>query len=332
MNTATISIDRLPSFETRLELEGAQLRRESLDIVQVNVGKLCNQACVHCHVEAGPNRTEVMSQAMAELVIDFVRAAGAKTVDLTGGAPELNPSFRFLVREARKIGCHVIVRSNLTVLLEETQRDLPAFFASEKVEVIASLPCYTEENVDGQRGRGAHQKSVTAIRVLNWLGYGQEGSGLELNLVYNPGGANLPGPQAALEADYKRELMSHFGLVFNHLYTITNASIGRFARTLQAKGEGEQYYYLLSNAFDPTTLGNLMCRRMVNVSWDGYLFDCDFNQMLGMRLEGQCGSLRLGEQPAAEIAHQLKDRTVLIGAHCYACTAGAGSSCGGALV
>ncbi len=330
MNTSTISRNPLPSFETRLE--GTQLRCESLDIVQVNVGKLCNQSCVHCHVEAGPNRTEVMSPDTAALVLDFVRTAEAKTVDLTGGAPELNPSFRFLVREARKMDCHVIVRSNLTVLLEENQQDLPAFLASEKAEIIASMPCYTEENVDVQRGRGVYQKSVAAIRLLNSLGYGQDGSGLELNLVYNPGGANLPGPQVALEADYKRELMSRFGLVFNHLYTITNAGIGRFARALQASGESEQYDYILNNAFNPTTLGNLMCLHMVSVSWDGSLFDCDFNQVLGMQIGDHDGVLRLGEQPAMEIVRQLKGRAILTSSHCYACTAGAGSSCGGALV
>jgi radical SAM/Cys-rich protein len=318
-------------FEARLRQEGAQLRRQSLDTVQVNLGRLCNQSCTHCHVEAGPTRKEIMDQRMAESLTDFVEVAGAKTVDLTGGAPELNPSFRPLVLTLRKMRLHIIVRSNLTVLMEETQQDMAAFLAEQKVEIIASLPCYTEENVDGQRGPGVYQKSIAAFKKLNDLGYGQGSSGLVLNLAYNPGGAFLPGPQAALEADYKRELMSRFGLVFNHLYTITNADIGRFAHVLRRNGTTDQYAHLLSNAFNPATLNNLMCLRMVNVSWDGFLYDCDFNQMLNMRL-GDRSSFRLGQQSPTEIAGSLIGQRILTGKHCFVCTADTGSSCTGALV
>jgi radical SAM/Cys-rich protein len=335
MSTTSISGSGLryqvAPFETRLRLEGVELRRQSIDVIQVNLGRLCNQACTHCHVEAGPTRQEIMDRPMAERVIDFVQAAGANTVDLTGGAPELNPSFRFLVSELRKSGRYVIVRSNLTVLVEENQRDLPEFLANEKVEITASLPCYTEENVAEQRGQGVYQKSIDAIRRLNELGYGEEGSGLVLNLVYNPGGPFLPAPQAALEADYKRELMSRFGLGFNHLYTITNVDIGRFAKTLRRKGEADRYSHLLSGAFNPKTLKNLMCLRMVSLSWDGYLYDCDFNQMLNMQL-GDRFSFRLGDEDLAKIVTRLKNRPILTGSHCYACTAGAGSSCSGMLV
>jgi radical SAM/Cys-rich protein len=322
---------KILSFDERLLQENTQLRCLSLDIVQINVGRLCNQACIHCHVEAGPNRTEIMSRQMAELVLDFVEVTGVGTADITGGAPELNPSFRHLVLELRRSGRHVIDRSNLTVLLEPGMEDLPEFLAENEVEIVASLPCYTEENVDKQRGNGAYQKSVAALRRLNALGYGREGSGLVLNLVYNPLGAFLPGEQAALETDYKRELDARFGLFFNHLYTITNMHIGRFAHMLSWSGEIEDYSLLLARSFNPATLNNLMCLRQVSISWDGYLYDCDFNQMLDLRLRNG-RQFRLGEKPAGEIAGHLEGRTILTGPHCYGCTAGVGSSCAGALV
>jgi radical SAM/Cys-rich protein len=271
-----------------------------------------------------------MDHRTAELVREFVRAADAQTVDLTGGAPELNPSFRFLVEQARHDDRHVIDRCNLTVLSEPGQEDLPEFLAGMRVEITASLPCYLEENVDRQRGRGVYEKSIQALLRLNAVGYGQEGSGLRLNLVYNPLGASLPPPQEKLEADYKQELSARFGIRFNHLYTITNMPIARFAHMLQREGKLDTYLELLATAFNPATLNTLMCRRMVSVSWDGFLYDCDFNQMLNMRV-GNGKPFRLGELPLAKIVDHFVRRDIVVGTHCYGCTAGAGSSCGGAL-
>lgn len=317
-------------FAARVRQEGVYLRRTSIDTVQINVGKLCNQACIHCHVDAGPKRTEIMDRRTAELALELVKAAGAQTVDITGGAPELNPSFRFLVKQARRDGRRVMDRCNLTVLFEPGQEDLAVFLASMEVEVVASLPCYLAENVDKQRGRGVYEKSIEALQRLDALGYGQEGSGLVLNLVYNPVGAHLPPPQAKLEADYKRELGARFGIRFNHLYTLTNMPIARFAHMLQREGKLEAYLELLARAFNPATLDGLMCRRLISVSWEGFVYDCDFNQMLDLRL-GNGRPLRLGEISAAELVHHLAQRDIRVGTHCYGCTAGAGSSCGGAL-
>jgi radical SAM/Cys-rich protein len=317
-------------FAERVRQAGMRLTRTGIDTVQLNVGKLCNQACVHCHVDAGPKRTEVMDQRTAELSLEFVRAAGAQTVDITGGAPELNPSFRFVVEQARHDGRHVMDRCNLTVLFEPGQEDLPEFLAGLRVEVVASLPCYLAENVEKQRGRGVYEKSIAALRRLNALGYGHEDSGLVLNLVYNPVGAHLPPPQQQLEADYKRELGTRFGIRFNHLYTLTNMPIARFAHLLRREGKLEAYLELLATAFNPATLDSVMCRYLLSVSWDGFLYDCDFNQMLDLRL-GTSRPLRLGEQPAAELVRLLEHRDIRAGSHCYGCTAGAGSSCGGTL-
>lgn len=317
-------------FEARVRQEGVQLRRTSIDTVQINVGKLCNQACIHCHVDAGPKRPEIMDRRTAELALEFARAAEAQTVDITGGAPELNPSFRFLVEQARRDGRHVLDRCNLTVLFEPGQEDLAEFLAGMGVEVVASLPCYLPENVTKQRGQGVYEKSVEALRRLNTFGYGQDGSGLVLNLVYNPVGAHLPPPQAKLEADYKQELGTRFGIRFNHLYTLTNMPIARFAHMLQRQGNLDAYLELLATAFNPATLDGMMCRHLVSVSWDGFLYDCDFNQMLNMCL-GNGKPFRLGEQPAAELVCLLAQREILVGSHCYGCTAGAGSSCGGTL-
>jgi radical SAM/Cys-rich protein len=317
-------------FARRLRQEGISLQRTGIDTVQINVGKLCNQACLHCHVDAGPKRTEIMDRRTAELALAFVRAANAQTMDITGGAPELNPSFRFLVEQARRDGRHVIDRCNLTVLLESGQDNLADFLAGQAVEIIASLPCYLEENVTKQRGHGVYDKSIVALRRLNALGYGQEGSALVLNLVYNPVGAHLPPPQEKLEADYKRELGTRFGICFNHLYTITNMPIARFAHALQRDGHLEGYLELLANAFNPSTIDGLMCRSQISISWEGFLYDCDFNQMLDMRV-GNGNPFRLGERPAAELVHLLARRAIQVDTHCYGCTAGAGSSCGGAL-
>jgi radical SAM/Cys-rich protein len=318
------------SFAARLRREGVYLTRSGIDTVQINVGKFCNQACLHCHVDAGPTRTEIMDRRTAELALEFIQAAKVRTVDLTGGAPELNPSFRFLVEQTRRDGRQVLDRCNLTVLLEPGQEDLPTFLATRGVEVIASLPCYLLENVERQRGRGVYEKSIEALRRLNAEGYGQEHSGLVLNLVYNPIGAYLPPPQAHLEAEYKRELGTKFGIRFNRLYTLTNMPIARFAHTLQREGQFDAYLELLATAFNPATLGSLMCRQLVSISWDGFFYDCDFNQMLDLRL-GNGKPLRLGEQSNAELVCQLTRRDILTGSHCYGCTAGTGSSCGGAL-
>lgn len=320
----------VPAFSTRACQAGGSLRRASIDTVQINVGKLCNQACLHCHVDAGPKRTEIMDRDMLECALDLVRAADAQTVDITGGAPELNPSFRYAVEAMRREGRHVIDRCNLTILFEPGQEDLAEFLATMQVEIIASLPCYSEENVTKQRGQGVYDKSIQALQKLNALGYGQAGSELTLNLIYNPVGAHLPPPQAQLEEDYKRELGRRFGIVFNQLYTITNMPIARFAHSLERDGQLDTYMELLASAFNPATLDGLMCRHQVSVGWDGFLYDCDFNQMLDMRL-GNGSPLRLGQQSADELLQALANRDILLGSHCYGCTAGAGSSCGGAL-
>jgi len=317
-------------FAHRVRQEGQSLHRLAIDTVQINVGKLCNQACLHCHVEAGPKRTEIMDRHTAELTLDFIRAAAPQTVDITGGAPELNPSFRWLVEQNRSEGRHVIDRCNLTILFESGQEDLPQFLADQRVEIVASLPCYSEGNVTKQRGQGVYDKSIEALRRLNRIGYGTDDSGLVLNLVYNPVGAYLPPPQATLEIDYKRELGDNFGITFNHLYTITNMPIARFAHALRRDNKAEVYMELLASAFNPATLDGLMCRRQVSISWDGYLYDCDFNQMLDMKVGGG-KPFRLGEKPSAELVRLLEQRAILVDSHCYGCTAGAGSSCGGTL-
>ncbi len=320
----------IPSFASRVCQTGGQLRRTSIESVQINVGKLCNQACLHCHVDAGPKRTEIMDRSTLDLALDLVRAAGAHTVDITGGAPELNPSFRYAVTSLRDAGRRVIDRCNLTVLFEPGQEDLAEFLARMGVEIIASLPCYSEENVTKQRGQGVYDKSIQALRTLNALGYGRDGSGLSLTLVYNPVGPHLPPPQHQLQADYKRELGTRFGLVFNQLYTITNMPIARFAHSLERDGQLDAYMQLLAEAFNSATLDDLMCRSQISVSWDGFVYDCDFNQMLDLRL-GHDTPLRLGEQSADELVRALEHRAIVVGSHCYGCTAGAGSSCGGAL-
>jgi radical SAM/Cys-rich protein len=317
-------------FAHRVRQEGQSLHRLAIDTVQINVGKLCNQACLHCHVEAGPKRTEILDRHTAELTLDFIRTAAPQTVDITGGAPELNPSFRWLVEQNRGEGRHVIDRCNLTILFESGQEDLPQFLADQRVEIVASLPCYSEGNVTKQRGQGVYDKSIEALRRLNRIGYGTDDSGLVLNLVYNPVGAYLPPPQATLEIDYKRELGDNFGITFNHLYTITNMPIARFAHALRRDNKAEVYMELLASAFNPATLDGLMCRRQVSISWDGYLYDCDFNQMLDMKVGGG-KPFRLGEKPSAELVRLLEQRAILVDSHCYGCTAGAGSSCGGTL-
>jgi radical SAM/Cys-rich protein len=304
------------------------IRRRSVETLQVNVGYECNQTCLHCHVNAGPTRTESMTRETVDQVLAYLAASGATILDVTGGAPELNPHFRYLVQGARARGAKVIDRCNLTILFEPGHEDLAAFLAAERVEIIASLPCYTEELVDRQRGKGVYEKSVRAIRLLNELGYGREGSGLELHLVYNPQGPSLPPPQDKLEADYKRVLGEHFGIVFNRLFTIANMPIQRFGSTLVTKGQFNGYMDLLRGAHRPENLETVMCRSIVSVDWQGYLYDCDFNQMLGLPLV-QAGSKRAHLSDVT--GRDLAGNPIVVRDHCFGCTAGQGSSCGGAL-
>ena len=304
------------------------IRRRQLETVQVNVGYVCNQSCLHCHVNAGPTRTESMSAETARQVIDYLEATGATTLDITGGAPELSPHFRFLVREARARGARVMDRCNLTVLFEPGQEDTAQFLAANQVAVVASLPCYTEELVDRQRGAGVYDKSIEALRKLNALGYGREGSGLTIDLVYNPQGPSLPPSQEKLEADYKRILGEKFGIAFNRLFTLANMPIQRFGSTLVSKGTFQDYMNLLRGAHRDENLESVMCRTLVSIDWRGYLYDCDFNQMLGIPIAVA------GKRPthvADAIARGLDGRPIAIADHCYGCTAGQGSSCGGAL-
>ena len=315
------------SFNSKLAAHGIKLRRAAtVDILQVNVGKLCNQACKHCHVDAGPKRTEIMTRATAEQVIDAVRRFRLPTLDITGGAPELNPSFRYLVAEARSAGAHVCVRHNLTVMFEPGQEDLPEFFRQHAVEVISSLPYFLEEQTDAQRGRGVFQKSVEALRRLNAVGYGRVGSGLALNLVYNPVGAYLPPAQGTIERDFKRELLSRYGVTFDRLYTITNMPIKRFLDYLRRSGNEERYMRKLVEAFNPSTVEGLMCRNLVSVDWTGRLYDCDFNQMLELGVSPMLPQTIADFDPSKFAAARVET-----GAHCFGCTAGTGSSCGGAL-
>jgi len=301
------------------------LRRKALEIVQVNVGYRCNQSCLHCHVNAGPTRTETMSLETADQVLAYLAASGAHTLDITGGAPELNAVFRHLVGEASAQGVKVLDRCNLTILFEPGHEDLAEFLAGHRVEVIASLPCYTEELVDRQRGKGVYEKSVRGIQRLNELGYGRPGSGLELHLVYNPQGPSLPPSQEKLESDYKRILGEHFGIVFNRLFTLANMPIQRFGSTLVTKGQFNTYMDLLRGAHRTENLDTVMCRNLVSID---YLYDCDFNQMLGLPL-ARGGQKRTHVSDA--LGSDLSGNPIVVRDHCFGCTAGQGSSCGGAL-
>jgi radical SAM/Cys-rich protein len=304
------------------------LRRSRLETLQVNLGYKCNQSCLHCHVNAGPTRTEAMSLEVVADVLAVIALASIRTLDVTGGAPELHPEFRTLVARAREVGARVIDRCNLTVLFEPGQADLAGFLAAHEVEVIASLPCYSEELVDRQRGKGVYARSIEALKQLNALGYGAPGSGLILNLVYNPQGAALPPPQAELEADYKRVLGERFGVVFNQLLVMANMPIQRFGSTLISKGKFNEYMALLHGAHRDENLPAVMCRSLVSVDWKGYLYDCDFNQMLGLPL-----ALHGRKRPQLSdlIGRDLDGNPIAVRDHCYGCTAGQGSSCGGAL-
>jgi radical SAM/Cys-rich protein len=314
------------SFDEALTNAGQlPLRAAAISVLQVNVGRRCNQACRHCHVDAGPDRTEVMPARVVDACLSFLEKSAVPTLDITGGAPELHPAFREIVRRARAAGRHVMDRCNLTITQLPKYADLPEFLAEHQVEVVASLPSVAARQTDAQRGDGVFEQSIAALRRFNALGYGVEGSGLVLNLVTNPVGAFLPGSQRALEADWKRELQRRHGLTFNHLYTITNMPISRYLQFLVESGNLQSYMDRLVAAFNPATVEGLMCRSTLSVGWDGRLFDCDFNQMIDLGTSAAAPQTIFDALPAL-----LEGRPIVIGPHCFGCTAGAGSSCGGA--
>ena len=318
-------------FSSRLAAEGLELRHTKTEVLQVNVGKLCNLTCTHCHVNAGPQRKEIMARETIDRIIDWFGNTDIPTVDLTGGAPEMIPDFRYFIDRVRLLqpSRKIIDRCNLTILVARGYEGLAEFLAARKVEIIASMPCYSPKNVNAQRGDGVFDGSIAALRLLNRLGYGVAGD-LPLHLVYNPVGPFLPGSQRELEIDYKRELAANFGIVFNELYTITNLPIARFAAYLRHNNKLEQYMELLINAFNPVTIHGLMCRNTISVGWKGEVYDCDFNQQLNMQWSenGAGRPLFLWDLTP----DQIPDREIMTGDHCFGCTAGAGSSCGGALV
>ncbi len=311
-------------FRETLRAHKLNLLSANVDILQVNVGKLCNQTCKHCHVDASPTRTEIMTRKTIDECLAVLRKHNIKTLDITGGAPELIPDFRYFVTEACEIGAKVIVRHNFTVMFEDGNRDLAEFFAANRVELICSLPYFQERQTDAQRGDGVFEKSIEALRKLNDVGYGKPDSGLVLDLVYNPVGAFLPPEQTAIEADFKRELRSRFGVEFNNLFTITNMPIARFLDWLRSSNNEEAYMQKLVNAFNPSTVERLMCRNTLSVDWLGNLYDCDFNQMLGMQV-----SARVGQHISKFDPVEFFEREIATNNHCFGCTAGSGSSCGG---
>ena len=312
-------------FERHLDLHNLTLSRAKTRVLQLNIGKKCNQTCAHCHVNAGPARSEMMSRDTMERILAWLAPTPIQTVDITGGAPELNPDFRFLVREIKELGRHLMDRCNLTVLFEPNQGDLAEFLAENEVEIVASLPCYGEENVDAQRGDGVFDLSIAGLQKLNALGYGRDEK-LRLHLVYNPLGAHLPPSQVALEADYKRELRQNFGIEFNSLFALANLPIARFATHLKRENRLETYLELLESSFNPSTIEGLMCRDTINVGWGGEVYDCDFNGMLNLQWELEKPLYLWEIDPEA-----VENHAIATGKHCFGCTAGAGSSCGGAL-
>jgi radical SAM/Cys-rich protein len=318
-------------FAEKLGAHSLSFRRARPEILQVNAGKLCNLTCMHCHVNAGPKRKEIMTRETVDRITDWLAKTDIPIVDLTGGAPEMIPDFRYFIERVKKLGLsrHVIDRCNLTILRETGYEDLSEFLAINHVEIIASMPCYSPENVNAQRGEGVFEGSIAALRLLNSLGYGMNLE-LPLHLVYNPLGPFLPPPQEKLEADFKRELDAHFGIVFNKLYTITNLPIGRFASYLRHNGKLEEYIQLLIDAFNPATIGGLMCRNTISVGWRGEVYDCDFNQQLGMQWSSNGGNEPLFLWDIDP--DSLEGREIMTGDHCFGCTAGAGSTCGGAIV
>lgn len=314
-------------FQDRLTEKGVTLKKRKIEILQVNVGKLCNLTCSHCHVEAGPTKTkENMNLETAQSVVHLIDSSNIHTLDLTGGAPELNPHFKYLVTEARNRGLKVIDRCNLTVFYVSGFSGLPKFLADNQVEIVASLPCYQKDNVDKQRGKGVFDQSIKAIQWLNELGYGKENTNLILNLVYNPVSPQLPPSQVELEKEYKKRLFEDLGIVFNQLYTITNMPVTRYEKYLKALNQYDNYMVLLRNSFNGNTVNNLMCLNTLNVGWDGRIYDCDFNQMLGMQMRNG-KPLSISDLSKVNI----ENFDILTGSHCFGCTAGAGSSCQGAL-
>lgn len=307
------------------------IKRESLDTLQVNLGYLCNQQCLHCHVNAGPKRKELMSRETIDQVLAFLNTGTVSALDLTGGAPEMNPHFRYLVSEARKLGIKVMDRCNLTILEEAGYEDLAEFLAQQQVEVVASLPCYLEENVNAQRGKGVFSHSIRGLQRLNDLGYGRNDE-LVLNLVYNPQGASLPPPQIGLEQDYKKHLKEQYNIHFNHLFTLANMPIQRFGSTLLSKGEFDGYMALLKDSHQDENLEQVMCKHLVSIDWQGIAYDCDFNQVLGLPMErgnGAAGHKPIHVQELTQL--NMQGQPIVVREHCYGCTAGQGSSCGGAL-
>ncbi|MCI8560046.1 MAG: radical SAM/Cys-rich domain protein [Dorea sp.] len=313
-------LTQIPDFESQVE-DKALLETEKMSVLQINVGRLCNLACKHCHMEAGPNRTEVMERDVMEACLKIYTEWGFDTIDITGGAPEINPNFRWFVKEAVKICKNVMVRSNLTIMLEDGYKDLPEFYAENKVTIICSLPHYRAKNSDKQRGEGTFEKSIEVLKKLNMLGYGKDPE-LVLNMVFNPGGAFFPPEQAAMEKEYKEHLGSEYGIVFNNLFTITNNPIGRFGSFLISSGNMEGYLTKLFNAFNTGALPGMMCRSQLSVGWDGKLYDCDFNQAVDMPISS-------GENIKDLPGKPYEKRKICFDKHCYACTAGQGSSCGG---
>lgn len=317
-----------PFFEDKLEIIGmSPLKATGIEIMQVNMGKMCNQVCKHCHVDAGPDRKEIMTQATMQSILDVLKTTDIQTVDLTGGAPEMNPNFRWFVEEISKLGRHIIVRCNLTIILANPKyHDLPQFFKKHKVEVVSSLPFYTSSRTDRQRGDGVFNKSIEALKLLNEVGYGKSDSGLILNLVYNPAGAFLPPSQEALEKEFKTALKKDFDIEFNSLFAITNLPISRFLDYLVNSGNYESYMQELVDAFNPAAAVSVMCRNTLSIGWDGSLYDCDFNQML---------DLKVSESKSQHISEfdldALNKREIIVGRHCFGCTAGNGSSCGGSV-
>ena len=314
-------------FELSLmESELFPLTARGVTTLQVNVGKMCNQTCTHCHVDAGPDRTEIMTRDTMQHCLDAIERGNINTLDITGGAPELNPDFEWFVGSARRLGTHVIDRCNLTILTVPRFKAMPEFLAQNQVEVVASLPCYSEANTDKQRGDGVFEKSIRALKRLNELGYGHADSGLSLTLVYNPGGPSLPPPQAKLENDYRKQLQEQFGIVFTRLITITNLPISRFLEDLVATDRYDAYMQKLIDSYNPIAAEGVMCRDVISVSWDGQLYDCDFNQMLELNL-GRGMPTHISEFDPTLLA----ERTIVTGQHCYGCTAGQGSSCQGSI-
>jgi radical SAM/Cys-rich protein len=304
------------------------LTRRAIDTLQVNLGRYCNLACIHCHVESGPTRTEMMNRETVDAVLRFLASSNISALDVTGGAPELNPNFDYLVESAVGLGRHVMDRCNLTVIFEPEKDYLPEFFKRHGVELICSLPCYSEENVDRQRGKGTFELSIRALQMLNAIGYGKDDN-LVLNLVYNPVGPHLPPAQEKLEQDYREILNDQFGVVFNQLFCLTNMPITRYATHLKLRGEYDSYMNLLESSFNPSTLEQVMCRNLISIGWEGLVYDCDFNQMLDLPIRDRTGNrLHIGSLSI----EQVRNHPITTGNHCYACTAGAGSSCGGTLV